>query len=702
MKLHELDWNEVLRELPRWEALSPDARRAFIGIKPGQGVALESMGGAGAEMREAGLLVAPTGRGTLYGLDPALRPLLIALRAADRLCPLAGPGGMLRHGYVEEQLDTFQSYRIAAPARSYYDPRDRRLAAEAASSIAWTRGFLAAETHAEVVNWEQRWMTHERPRLMFPEVAETLRALVQALAGHPAGVPLASVHALVPDAPPAALAAALAAGLRYLLVFVSVGRTANAVVGLLPAVATRLAGGSQPPRPVQARETFSAPFRVGDMTAVLVEAATEPIPVRASDGTLYVRAQRAIGARLASVPGWVQRFAAARTPLAAGPGEGDEDDEASAERVEEAAELAKELRLASVSSRDKVQFSPTPDGRAWLNRGEGERIREVLSALRALGQRNPAGFGYPRRLDFFGAVLPFSVDEGNTDLRAALSAAFLAIPPDALVPLAGFARYHAQQRNPFLGPDGAPTHVRSYWSSEPRTLEGWEAAWGDLLLAFLARRLVPLGCAVLGRTEDGTAAFGLTDAGRYLLGEKDHFELAPEAGGGEVVVQPDFEIVFLAPAPRAEAELGRIAERTGSGVGALFRLTRASVLRAAEQGITSAQLLGMLEGVSRGGVPDNVARQVRDWVKAVRTIRIAPAVLVDCPDAETAGRVRSIGGARVTAITPTLLRLSADAKTRAALVKRLREKGIFVGTGDVPAAADGAGAPQARARHRRK
>ena len=30
---------------------------------------------------------------------------------------------------------------------------------------------------------------------------------------------------------------------------------------------------------------------------------------------------------------------------------------------------------------------------------------------------------------------------------------------------------------------------------------------------------------------------------------------------------------------------------------------------------------------------------------AVRTIRIAPAVLVDCPDAETAGRVASIGGA---------------------------------------------------------
>ncbi|HEX8242345.1 MAG TPA: helicase-associated domain-containing protein, partial [Longimicrobium sp.] len=256
--------------------------------------------------------------------------------------------------------------------------------------------------------------------------------------------------------------------------------------------------------------------------------------------------------------------------------------------------------------------------------------------------------------------------------------AFLSAPAGALLPFAEFAHYHAQENNPFLGPDGPRIRARSYWSNEPATVEAWEELWADLLLTFLARRLVPLGCAMLGRTQGGVIAFGLTDAGRYLLGGSDDFELAPEPGGGEVVVQPDFGIVFLAPAPRAEAELARIAERTGSGVGSLFRLTRASVLRAAEQGMSAAQLLGTLESVSRSGVPDNVARQVRDWMKAVRTIRIAPAVLVDCPDAETAGRVKSLAGAHATPVSPTLLRLDADAKTRTALVKRLREKGIFV------------------------
>jgi hypothetical protein len=708
VKLHDLSWGEVLAALPRWEALSPGARRAFVTLKPGQGFDLTSLGAAGAELREAGLLIAPTGRGFLHALDPALRSLLIALRAADRLCPL-GPGGVLRQEYVVDQFDVIQSHRLATPGRSYYTAADRKLAADAASSAAWVRGFLAAETHRKLVKWEEeRKPGTEKPRLVFPAVAEALHALVQALATHPSGVPLRSVTGLVPDTRPDTVAAALAAGLRYLLVFVSVGREAEAVVGLLPPVAARLSGSVAAPGPVQAKETFVAPFRVGDMTAVLVEAATEPIALRASDRSLYVRAQRAIAARLAAVPEWVHRFVATGAAGAGGElddeeafddGE-DRDGEEAAERVHLAVHFASVLRLASVkSSGNRLRLEATRPGRAWLARGEGERLKEALSALRGLPQRNLTGYGGSGEPEFFGASLGFQVEARSLDARATLSAAFLSAPPGALLPFDEFARYHARETNPFVGPGGPTVRARSYWSNEPTTVEGWEDVWANVLLTFLARRLVPLGCATLGRVEDGRVAFGLTDAGRYLLGAVDDFELAPEAGGGEVVVQPDFEIVFLAPAPRAEAELGRIAERTGSGVGALFRLTRASVLRAAEQGMAAAQLLKTLESVSRGGVPANVERQVKDWMKAVRTIRIAPAVLVDCPDAETAGRVRALGGAAVTAVTPTLLRLKADTKTRTALLKRLREKGIFVTTGEDDAAAGAApGRPAKRKR----
>ncbi len=680
MKLHELDWQEVLQALPRWEALSPAARRAFVGMRPGQGFMLEALGEAGVELRDAGLLVAPTGRGTLYALQPELRPLLVAARAADRLSPLSAPGGVLPQGYAEDQLTSLQMHRIAAPQRGYYQSGDRRLAAEAASSVGWLRGFLAAESLTETARWEEERMTAEdRPRLVFPSVAAALREMVTELSRHPRGVPLSGIHELVSDARPGTLAAALAAGLRYLLVFVSMDRYANLLVGLLPAVADRAAGPPLPPEPVKTREAFAAPFRVDDMTALLVEAATEPIALRASDRTMYVRAQRAVAARLSPVPVWVVRFTSGgHTSAPRDGGAGESDPEHAHGRVEAAAKMAAALRFAQVgASGDRLHLAPTPAGRSWLNGGEGERLRAVLSALRALPQRAPAPYGTDGP-DFFGARLPFEPTEGQVDLREALSSAFLSVPPGALVPVDGFIHFHSRARNPFLGPDGAVVRLGRYWHTPPRTIEAWEAAWGDLLRAFLAWRLVPLGCASLGRAEDGGLAFGITDAGRYLLGAADDFELAPGPGGGEVVVQPDFEIVFLAPAPRAEAELGRIAERRGSGVGALFRLTRASILRAAEQGMSADQVLETLRSASRAEMPANVVRQVRDWVQSARTIHIAPAVLIDCPDAETAARVRALGGAHVTPVSPTLLRLDGDAKMRATLVKRLRERGIFV------------------------
>jgi hypothetical protein len=51
---------------------------------------------------------------------------------------------------------------------------------------------------------------------------------------------------------------------------------------------------------------------------------------------------------------------------------------------------------------------------------------------------------------------------------------------------------------------------------------------------------------------------------------------------------------------------------------------------------------------------------------------------VECPDSETAARVTALGGAGVSAVTRTILRLDGDEKSVGALVKKLRAKGIFV------------------------
>jgi hypothetical protein len=683
MKLAELDWAEVLQHLPRWEALTPAARRAFLQVKPGVAAPPEALGAALEELLAAGFLARPGPKGRLYPHAPELRPLLVALRAMDRSRPLDGPGGILPEAYVQDQLTMDETHWLGGD-RGYHYWVDRHATAALVSSADWVTSFLAAAPGAPLAQWEAARIRPGDPhRLALPQVAEPLRALVRALTAHAGGVPLGSLATLLPDASPAHRAAALAAGLRYLLVFVSLrGDGCEAVLGVLPCIVRRLGPPPPPPAPVAAAAELEAPFMVADMTTVLVDAAAEPIRVRGNDLALFARAQQALAARLLRLPAWTERFIAVR----GGDGDGGESDAGdpgcegpdgwmTATRIGVAVDALRTLGLAELKSRgDRLGFEATSAGRAWLGLPEGERLKQLLDALRASPQRNPGRAG-SRTLDFFAIRLPFDVDEKGTDLRGALSAAFLSLPPGEMVAVDAFVRYHAQETNPFIGSGGAQRQWRVGYGT-PRTREGWESVWAQMVAAFLRARLVPLGGASIGRGAGGVA-FALTAVGRYLLGETDAFEYAV-ADDGEVVVQPDFEIVFLSAAPRVEAELARFAERTGTGVGALFRITQASVLRAAELGMAADRVLKTLGQASRTPVPANVARQVRDWFGATRRVRIRPAVLVECPDTETAARVTAIGGAQVTAVTRTVLRLDGDTKSVAALVKKLRAKGIFV------------------------
>jgi hypothetical protein len=677
MKLADLDWGEVLEALPRWEALSPAARRAFLEVKPSTATPPEVLGAAVEELVEAGFVTRPGPKGRMYPHTAVVRPLLVALRAVSRSRPLDGPGGALPEAYVQDQLTIDETQGLSGE-RGYYHWVDRRAAAALVSSADWVKGFLAAAPGAPTIKWEQaRAGRGEHPRLALPQVSEPLRALVRALAARPDGVPLRDLPGLMPEASPADRAAALAAGLRYLLVFASIrGDGCDAVLGLLPCIVRRMGPPPPPPAPVAAAAEFEAPFGIADMTAVLVEAAGEPIPVRENDGTLFVRAQRALAARLLRVPAWTGvPFHAADDE----DGDGGWAEQAAAARIQLAVDVLGVMGLAKVQARtDRPRLEATSAGRAWLALPEGERLRQVLKPLRESPQRNPGWWrSGSRTIDFFGVRLPFAMDERVPDLRAALSAAFLSLPAGGMVALDDFARYHAETANPFFGPGTEALRSRASYSAAPRTREGWESAWEQILEVFLRVRLVPLGGACLGRAGD-RVAFALTPVGRYLLGGADDFRYAP-AADGEVVVQPDFEIVFLSAAPRVEAEVARFAERTGTGgVGALFRITKPSVLRAAEQGLPADRVLKTLAEVSRTPVPANVARQVRDWFGATRRVRIRPAVLVECPDSETAARVATLGGAQATAVTRTVLRLDGDSKSVAALVKRLRAKGIFV------------------------
>ncbi|HET7230854.1 MAG TPA: hypothetical protein VFJ16_12670, partial [Longimicrobium sp.] len=451
MKLAEIDWGEVLDTLPRWEALSPDARKAFLRIKPATPAEPSVLGPSRDEMVAAGVVTPPGPKGRLYTLAPELRTLLKALRAAARLQPLDGPGGRLHEEYVQDQLTVEELRAFTRHTSSYYGSADRREAASRVSSVEWIRGFLDAEPGTPMVFWEQNLVVPgERQRLVPPALARATHALVRALADRAGGVPLRTLPSLLPEVDLATRVAALAAALRYLLVFVSVhdDKRVEAMLGVLPSIARRMGPPPPPPAAVAATGAMEAPFLVADMTAVLVEAAGEPIPVRGDDGSLYVRSQRAIAPRLLQMPAWMDAFLAGSANPARYEA-GEEKDARLFDRIETAVAALTTLKLAKVERGERSQLAVTHAGRAWLALDEGERLKRLLDGLRDSPQLNPGWHQVRKGLDFFGVSISFGLGE-EVDLRAPLAAAFTSAPGEGMVPLAHFTRYHAECRNPLL------------------------------------------------------------------------------------------------------------------------------------------------------------------------------------------------------------------------------------------------------------
>lgn len=145
-----------------------------------------------------------------------------------------------------------------------------------------------------------------------------------------------------------------------------------------------------------------------------------------------------------------------------------------------------------------------------------------------------------------------------------------------------------------------------------------EELWKSFLGIFLGRCLLSLGGVEAGIASDGRPGFRMMDAGRRLLGiPRDGLSPGEEPGrqaGEPLVVQPNYEIVFLSPSPGVEAELGRFCERIGRDVGVLFRISRQSLQRAGAAGIDGERVISLLTQSSRSPLPSNVVHEIREWM----------------------------------------------------------------------------------------
>ena len=128
----------------------------------------------------------------------------------------------------------------------------------------------------------------------------------------------------------------------------------------------------------------------------------------------------------------------------------------------------------------------------------------------------------------------------------------------------------------------------------------------------------------------------------------------------------------------SESVLARIAQRVGVIPGIAFRITRASILKAAEAGNTSEEILVALEKASSKPIPQNVRREISDWVASVRRATVRSVRVIECADEEAAARIRILTRAKLRELSPTVFELPETRAAVASTIKMLRDNGVFV------------------------
>ena len=461
------------------------------------------------------------------------------------------------------------------------------------------------------------------------------------------------------------MAAAIQAGLRYLLIFPCLlNESLEPALGLWPTAARKLSSEiPRPPEPVTVSQPFHSPFLVDDMTSVLAACAVVPPRTRVSDSRIFEADQRALVASLGTLPQWIeQEF----------------------QVVAEKRILPHLIFYAMASFWKSVAAAharrdwrlPKRAAIGWGFR-QKDRLKSALDRLRGQTKEQQP------HTDYDVGLLPQHVNPNLTRhlkiISAALAATFAQLPADEFLRRSEFLAYQKEAQNPLA----AILREEPYFSVtvSGRTLthpsaDELEQAWEEMLSAFLRLRLLPLGGVRVGIDGKRAVCFAITDAGRYVLGAVDDFHVAVESSGG-IVLQPNCEVVFLAPAARAEAEIARFCERLGRHIGTLFKVTKKSILEAAASGLTAERVLATLREYCGAELPGNVEREILGWFGQFRPVRIVRATLVHCPDRDTATRVMAAVGSRATRLNDTTIEWHEE-KPAPALLKKLREMGIFL------------------------
>lgn len=669
--LFAIDWLDFIARLDLWEGLRPASRRAFLSLASAQRGRAREFGDDIAVLTARRFLVLLADRETVR-VDPSAAGFIRAVRFMTSHDVTARHDDEALHSWITGLLSLGELRNVLPGPRGYWG-MEADLARQVASA-SWPRTFV------EDVG---------RARLCPERVRDVARRLVSGFLEAPGPVALRELPERFPGIGRGDLSGAVTCAVSHLALFpVFLEGDTGAALTLWPPAAERHFAPPPPaPEPVEVDHTFDGAPLLEDMTTVLVAAAAGPLPMRQNDGALYARTARALEGDLMPLPAWLERTLGW-------------DGET---RTARAREMLESLGLTSRDHDEggRLSLRATRAAAAWLALSAAGRLRSVLDLMRA-----SVGFGADQPLPGRGGGVAGDDEDDDLDWRsilgssgwsrragleawffphgasdylrgdaafatAALQDAFRDLPVGSFFTVHDFTHHRARAGNPVSA--SGPLRHGGYWHA---TDEDGERVWGAVVGGFVLERLVSLGGARVGVAAN-YLSFALTPAGRYLLGLTDAFEHATEIREGAVVVTPDLEVVFLHPAPAAEAAIARFAERVGRRVGRVFRLTPEFAYAGAAGGVTVEQALEALSSWSVRPVPPNVEHEVRGWFDRSRRVTALRALLLECPDPDTAGRVLAGGGKDVTMLSGTVLTVP-DAKALARVSKRLAKKGVFV------------------------
>jgi Helicase conserved C-terminal domain len=662
MQILEIDWQQFLEDLPGFQRLPREARLVFLErVRQGQPITNAELGEHREALLASGFLAAGV-KERNASVPPRYRGFCRVMRALHRRRIFDSPSRETFHQYLAEHFTSRERGAFCRLPGGYYGYYGEGNLYSHIASVEWVRKFLAAKD----ASWEKQFLDDSGQQRFLPSgVFVAAQQLVRKLLSPLSPVPLLELHGLCSEARPDLLAASLAAAMRYLLLFPSLrGDDLEPVLGIWPRITERLFGvAPKRPRPTTPHQVFHAPFLMDDVASILAVCAAEPLRVRRYDFGIFARTENEIAEAIGKLPDWVEKGTQATQ----------------SGRVSQALALSKSNRFLERKGEagQDLHLEITPLGRRWLGQPAKERLRALVDCLVDTSGKDSDEFYYQ---DNRFPLLPYSFGTPSagpdTDIPSSVLTCFRDV--DEFVSLQEFLAYHRERNNPLLSRERREhygmflVNHRYVSTQDPEELE---LAWSSLLADFLRLRLLPLGAAKLGLQDDGALSFALTEVGQYLVGAQKDFDL--EQSSARVVVQPNFDVVFLAAAPRAESEIGRFAERKGRHIGTLFKITRRSILAAAAAGLASDDVLETLRQCCSGDIPPNVEREISGWCAQCRRVSLRRTMLIDCQDAETAVRVLGVVGQKATRLSETIIELH-DSKAQPALARKLREMGVFV------------------------